>query len=64
MTEILEKLYSYLLFHKDEPLTEVNCIGTVEGVTHDNVVQLLEILQDKGKISIEHNYIHYDITVF
>lgn len=64
MTEILKNLYAYLLEHKNESLTEIDCIGTVDGVTTENVVQLLESLQDDGKVSLNHDYIHYDITVF
>ncbi len=64
MTEILKNLYSYLLTHKNEPLTEIDCIGAVEGVTSDNVISLLKILEDDSKISLNHTYIHYDITVY
>jgi len=58
MTEILKNLYSYLLTHKNEPLTEIDCIGAVEGVTSDNVISLLKILEDDSKISLNHTYIH------
>lgn len=64
MTEILKNLYSYLLTHKNEPLTKIDCIGAVEGVTSDNVISLLKILEDDSKISLNHTYIHYDITVY
>ena len=37
MNETLKGLYNYLLAHKNESLTEVGCVGTVEGVTTDNV---------------------------
>lgn len=63
MTKTLENLYNYLVIHKDNSLTEIDCLN-VEGVTTDNIVQLLESLQDDGKISLTHDYIHYDITVF
>lgn len=62
MTETLKNLYAFLLQHKNESLTEINCLG-VNGVTSGNIVQLLEQLEDDGKISLGHEYIHYDITV-
>ena len=52
-----------MLAHKNESLTEVGCVGTVEGVTTDNVMQLLNVLQNEGKIALEHDYLHYEITV-
>ena len=62
MNETLKGLYNYLLAHKNESLTEVGCVGTVEGVTTDNVMQLLNVLQNEGKIALEHDYLHYEIT--
>lgn len=62
MSKTLENLYAYLLTRKGELLTEIDCLS-VEGVTTDNVIELLEILENDDKISLDHTYIHYDITV-
>lgn len=60
--ETLKNLYTYLLQHQSESLTEIDCL-CVNGVTTGNVIQLLKQLEDDRKISLEHNYIHYGITV-
>lgn len=62
MSKTLENLYAYLLTRKGEPLTEIDCL-VVEGVTTDNVIGLLELLENDDKISLDHTYVHYDITV-
>lgn len=62
MSETLKSLYVYLLQHKGESLTEIDCLS-VDGVTTENVIQLLEQLENDGKISLECEYIHYSIAV-
>lgn len=63
MNETLKNLYVYLLLHKNESLTDIDCMNNVEGVTSSNVMQLLTDLESKGKIEIDHGYVHPTITV-
>lgn len=64
MNELLENLYSYLLAHREDTLTDFDCIDNVKGVNPDNVMQLLEALQSKRKIRLDYDtYIRPSITV-
>lgn len=62
MTQLSEDLYNYLLDNREKKLTEIDCLN-VAGITLENAVPLLEELAAKGKISLSHAYLHYDITV-
>ncbi len=64
MNKPLENLYSYLLAHREEVLTDIDCINNVEGVNPENIMQLLEALQSKRKIRLDcDSYIRPSITV-
>lgn len=64
MDEILNNLYDYLSSNREKALTDIDCVNNVEGVTDDNVMQLLNKLESKGKIDLDTtSFIRPSITV-
>lgn len=63
MTETLKNLYDYLSANREKALTDIDCVNNVDGITYDNVMQLLEELESKGKIDLDSSYTHPSITV-
>ena len=62
MDEVLKNLYNYLVINREKDLTEIDCL-CVDGVTAENVIQLLKDLESKEKISLDDTYLHCSITV-